>query len=79
MTRRKVACYIVREREYEGLTPPLAYSGKQLVRWGKWRTMSRHRDLADAEASRGARSAGIFERAVFYGGRMVVDAEGRRR
>jgi hypothetical protein len=70
--------YIVREREFIALSKPLAFSGKRVARWDKWKTLWRTWDFEEACAKRSARTTGLFERVVFYRGYIIVEADGRQ-
>ncbi len=70
--------FIVREREFTQLSKPLAFRGRRVARFTPWTTIGEYAAVEDAGKQRGARNTGLFERAIFLRGKMVVDPEGRQ-
>jgi hypothetical protein len=68
--------FIVKEREYAGLSKPNPYRRKRQIKYGPWKVIGTFAEPEPAVELRRHRNIGLFQRVVFYGGTIVINAEG---
>ena len=71
-----MAKFIVKERDYLGFGRKSMY-GKQAMQFSPWRNFLPCSTIEEARAARTSRNTGLFQRAVFYKGHIVIDRDGR--
>jgi hypothetical protein len=69
--------FIIKRRSV-GLGQPNPFrGGKRQVTFGPWQTVSIHPSLEVAEQTMRGYTAGLYDRAIFYKGKIVATTQGR--